>query len=136
MEKFPGLLGLGLVLAGLLLAAGTLNALPMTNDLELVAAFDAMEPVPEAAAAAAAAQPSHISRIAARGKVVATAQEDRPELFNTIVQELQSAGVYTAERRDLNTLSYKELTRLLGLWHLSSGRNYYEASAAPAVTAG
>ncbi|BFF99924.1 uncharacterized protein DMAD_00047 [Drosophila madeirensis] len=135
MEKFSGLLGLGLVLAGLLLAAGTLNALPMTNDLELVAAFDAMEPVPEAAAAAAA-QPSHISRIAARGEVVATAQEDRPELFNTIVQELQSAGVYTAERRDLNTLSYKELTRLLGLWHLSSGRNYYEASAAPAVTAG
>ncbi|SPP89294.1 uncharacterized protein LOC117590813 [Drosophila guanche] len=135
MEKFPGLLGLGLVLAGLLLAAGTLNALPMTNDLELVAAFDGIEPVQESAAAAAA-QPSHISRIAARGEVVATAQEDRPELFNTIVQELYSAGVYTAERRDLNTLSYKELIRLLGLWHLSSGRNYYEASAAPAVTAG
>ncbi|XP_001355398.2 uncharacterized protein [Drosophila pseudoobscura] len=125
MKQIPGLLGLGLVLAGLLLAAGTSNALPMTNDLELVAALDAMEP------AAAAAQPSHISRIAARGE--ATAHEDRPELFNTIVQELKAAGVYTAERQDLHTLSYKELTRLLALWHLSSGRNYYEASPAPEI---
>ncbi|XP_017085604.1 uncharacterized protein LOC108117599 [Drosophila eugracilis] len=45
----------------------------------------------------------------------------------TLVEELEAAGVQSADRRDLHTLTYKELVRLLALWHLAQTRNVYDS---------
>lgn len=102
------------------------RALPMTNDDQELTSLDSVEHVEEPAKAHARAQESQfVGRIAPRN--LAGSEERPEEQFDTFVTELQAAGVRTADRRDLHTLSYKELAQLLALYQLSQGRNYYEA---------
>ncbi|XP_030378950.1 uncharacterized protein LOC115627420 [Scaptodrosophila lebanonensis] len=73
----------------------------------------------------------HIAKIApktaAEEEEAGGGEGERVVDIQTFVQELRSAGVQTAERRDLETLGYRELTRLLGLLHLTQERSYYTA---------
>ncbi|XP_017109110.2 uncharacterized protein [Drosophila bipectinata] len=113
-----------LVMLAILCATTGCHSLPMTNeDLDLVA-LGSVEEEPKEQTGPVESQ--FVGRIAPRKEI---GGEEQPEQFETFVRELEAAGVRTAERRDLRTLSYKELTRLLALWHLSQGRNYYEAAA-------
>lgn len=97
------------------------QALPMTNDDEPLVSLDSVEELPPAR------ELPHMV-IAAKKPSEEKSTEERPGLFDTIIQELREAGVQTSEKRELQTLSYRELTRLLALWHLASGRNFYEAN--------
>lgn len=97
------------------------QAIPMTNDDEPLVSLDSVEEQPPAR------ELPHMV-IAAKKPIEVEPTEERPGLFDTIVQELRAAGVQTSEKRELQTLSYRELTRLLALWHLASGRNFYEAN--------
>ncbi|XP_017045763.1 uncharacterized protein LOC108091193 [Drosophila ficusphila] len=54
--------------------------------------------------------------------------EEDPEFAVHLVEQLEAAGVESADRRALSTLSYKELVRLLALWHINQERNVYEAN--------
>lgn len=107
------------MLSMLLLAVA--YALPMTNDDEPLVSLDSVEELPPAR------ELPHMV-IPVKKPIEEESTEERPGLFNTIVQELRAAGVQTSEKRELQTLSYRELTRLLALWHLASGRNFYEAN--------
>lgn len=107
-------------LAMVLLATIALSTpMPMANEDELVA-LDSVEQVE---------QPQdmrHILKIAPK-QADTELVEDRTGVYDTIVEQLRAAGVQTSEQKPLQTLSYKELSRLLALWHMSQGRNYYEA---------
>ncbi|XP_064537169.1 uncharacterized protein LOC135427560 [Drosophila montana] len=107
-------------LAIVLLASIALTtSLPMANEDELVA-LDSVEQVE---------QPQdmrHILKIAPKQADTELAEE-RTGVYDTIVEELRAAGIQTSEQKPLPTLSYKELTRLLALWHMTQGRNFYEA---------
>lgn len=118
---------LPLVLLAILCATSGCHSLPMTNeDLDLVALASVEElghqPRKEQTTPP---ESQFVERIAPKKE---SDGEVQPDQFETFVKELEAAGVKTAERRDLRTLTYKELTRLLALWHLSQGRNYYEAA--------
>ncbi|KAL7742487.1 hypothetical protein ACLKA6_010182 [Drosophila palustris] len=103
----------------LLAVVALVTPLPMTNDAELV-------PLGSASAEKESHELPHM--VIAPRKLEEETVEQRPGLFDTIVEQLHAAGVQTADKRQLQTLSYKELTRLLALWHLSARSNYYEAS--------
>lgn len=92
------------------------SPLPMTNDADLVSLSSASEESHEL---------PHM--VIAPRKLEQEMVEERPGLFDTIVEQLHAAGVQTADKRQLQTLSYKELTRLLALWHLTQRSHYYEA---------
>ncbi|XP_060664633.1 uncharacterized protein LOC132797128 [Drosophila nasuta] len=110
-------------------------ALPMTNDAELVALDSNEEKSSDARASAGQRQETAHMVIAPR-KLEEEPVEPRSAMFDTIVEELHAAGVQTADKRQLETLSYKDLTRLLALWHLTQRRTYYEAdeNRAPPTT--
>ncbi|XP_068139832.1 uncharacterized protein [Drosophila tropicalis] len=101
--------------------------LPMTNDQELVAA-DSIEQDQQQQGSELETESTYISRIGGRNN---NNNDDHPKEFDTFVEELQTAGVQMANRQDLRTLSYKELARLLALWHLSHERNFYESKSSP-----
>ncbi|XP_017029012.1 uncharacterized protein [Drosophila kikkawai] len=96
------------------------QALPMTNDDQELTALESVE---ESLPLNRRSESEFVSRIAPR-------HQENPEeeqQFDTLVRELQAAGVHTADRRALRTLTYKELVRLLALYQLAQGRNYYDA---------
>lgn len=107
----------GVFLVLLLAVVALATPLPMTNDAEFVS-IDSSEKAPH--------ELPHM--VIAPRKLEDELVEQRPGLFDTIVEQLHAAGVQTADKRQLQTLSYKELTRLLALWHLTQRRNYYEAN--------
>ncbi|TDG39552.1 hypothetical protein AWZ03_014028 [Drosophila navojoa] len=107
-----------------LLAATCCTALPMANEEELVS-LDSMEQ-----GQPGQARPQelpHILKIAPKQQTNEEPEPIKSNVYDTIVEQLRAAGVHTSEQKPLNTLSYKELTRLLALWHMAQGRNYYEA---------
>ncbi|XP_062141335.1 uncharacterized protein LOC133849339 [Drosophila sulfurigaster albostrigata] len=112
-------------------------ALPMTNDAELVALDSNEEKSEKSDARASAGQRQEAAHmVIAPRKLDEEPVEPRSAMFDTIVEELHAAGVQTADKRQLETLSYKDLTRLLALWHLTQRRTYYEAdeNRAPPTT--
>ncbi|EDW78475.2 uncharacterized protein Dwil_GK16452 [Drosophila willistoni] len=102
--------------------------LPMTNDQELVA-VDSIEQDQQQQGSDLETESTNIARIAGRNSN--NNNNDHPKEFDTFVEELQTAGVQMANRQNIQTLSYKELTRLLALWHLSHERNFYESKSSP-----
>ncbi|XP_034489939.1 uncharacterized protein LOC117793666 isoform X1 [Drosophila innubila] len=98
--------------------------LPMTNDADLVSLSSTNKESHEL---------PHM--VIAPRKLEEEQVEERPGLFDTIVEQLHAAGVQTADKRQLQTLSYKELTRLLALWHLTQRSTYYDASESRAPSA-
>ncbi|XP_044572830.1 uncharacterized protein LOC123257511 [Drosophila ananassae] len=117
-----------LALLAILCATSGCHSLPMTNeDLDLVAlaSVEELGHHPRKEQTPSPPESQFVGRIPPKKE---TDGEVQPDQFETFVKELEAAGVKTAERRDLRTLTYKELTRLLALWHLSQGRNYYEAA--------
>ncbi|XP_020805504.1 uncharacterized protein LOC110181912 [Drosophila serrata] len=122
MNLIPGNILLLLLILGICMA----RAMPMTNDDQELTALDSVEQsLPLLPTGHRRPESEFVGRIAPK---VQEASEERPEeQFDTLVQELQAAGVHTADRRALHTLTYKELVRLLALYQLAQGRNYYDA---------
>ncbi|XP_023175927.1 uncharacterized protein LOC111602847 [Drosophila hydei] len=133
--KYSVCLAIGL----LAMLAAHCTALPMANEEELVS-LDSMEQAQGQGQAQTQELP-HILKIAPKQQTNSELELSNSNVYDTIVEQLRAAGVHTSEQQALNTLSYKELTRLLALWHMAQGRNYYEASdnrvqpAAAATTA-
>uniref|UniRef100_A0A6P4EUB6 Uncharacterized protein LOC108044245 n=1 Tax=Drosophila rhopaloa TaxID=1041015 RepID=A0A6P4EUB6_DRORH len=118
MNLIPGNV-LFLVILGLCLAW----SLPMTPENELGDLQPVGYQLPRMAKSEAESE--FVGRIAPKGEH--SAEEDK-EYVITLVEQLNSAGVKASDNRDLKTLSYEELVRLLALWHLSQERHIYEAN--------
>ncbi|EDW00070.1 GH12655 [Drosophila grimshawi] len=113
--KYAGCLAIVLIAM-----SGLCTALPMANEDELVA-LNSVEQV-------RTDELPHILKIAPRHSEPVAEDPERPGDFDTIVEELRTAGVHTSEQKPLHTLRYKELARLLALWQMAQGRNYYVAN--------
>ncbi|XP_017852054.1 uncharacterized protein LOC108606453 [Drosophila busckii] len=108
---------------GMLMLMSVAHARPMTNDAEQLVELESVEQLPTKPRE----QQAHILQIAAKPQQeTAEQQKTRLNIFDTIVEQLREAGVQTSEKQPLQTLTYKELTHLLALWHMTQSRNFYE----------
>ncbi|XP_016978668.2 uncharacterized protein LOC108044245 [Drosophila rhopaloa] len=117
MNLIPGNV-LFLVILGLCLAW----SLPMTPENELGDLQPVGYQLPRMAKSEAESE--FFGRIAPKGEH--SAEEDKEYVIT--LEQLNSAGVKASDNRDSKSLSYRELVRLLALWHLSQERHIYEAN--------
>ncbi|XP_037727499.1 uncharacterized protein LOC119558246 [Drosophila subpulchrella] len=72
------------------------------------------------------AESEFIERIPPRGQHSSEEEKAQYDVV-TLLDMLESAGVTSADNRELHSLSYGELIRLLALWKMSQDRNVYVA---------